>query len=106
MSLAEYKGDLVKIPGRKDLPAHMPPQEQHTEKKYLDALLADLNSNLLVGLDKEPNLSRSSKKPEMYLGFREGTVDSGIFFGGSNASKLSASASTLGLDAYRMATGG
>jgi len=84
----------------------MPPMESHTEKKYLDSLLADLNNNLLAGLDTEPNLSRSSKKPEMYLGFREGTVDSGIFFGGSNATKLAASASTLGLDAYRMASGG
>jgi len=84
----------------------MPPQETHTEKKYLDATPADLNNNLWAGLDIELNLSRSSNRPEMYLGFREGRVDSGMFFGGSNASKLSSFASTLGLDAYRMATGG
>lgn len=42
----------------------------------------------------------------MYSGIRCGKVECGLFIGGSHAKKLSSAASLLGLDAYKLASGG
>jgi hypothetical protein len=65
-SLGEYEGRFVTSAGRCNIPAPIPPWNSQTEKKFLDHLIADLNGNLLAGRDKEPNLSRSAKRPAMY----------------------------------------
>ncbi len=82
------------------------PWDTHTEKKFLEKLITDLNSNLLAGRDKEPNLSRSAKRPAMYTALRAGAIEKAVFVGGSHASNLAYAASALGLDAYKIATGG
>jgi hypothetical protein len=69
-----YEGRYVTSAGRGNIPASLPPWDTHTEKKFLEKFITDLNSNLLAGRDKEPNLAYS--------------------------------ASALGLDAYKIATGG
>jgi hypothetical protein len=79
-------------------------RNSHTEKKFLEHFIADLNSNLLADRDKEPNLSRSAKRPAMYTALR--AIEKAVFVGGSNASNLAYSASALGLDAYKIAKGG
>ncbi len=84
----------------------MPTWSQADEKKYLDGLLKDLNENLLVGLDPNPNLSRSKNKPQMYPAVRSSTVERIVFVGGSNAKKLSQAASMIGIDSYMLAKGG
>jgi hypothetical protein len=83
-----------------------PPWNSQTEKKFLEDFIADLNSSLLAGKDKEPNLSRSAKRPAMYTAIRTGAKEKAVFVGGSNASNLAYSASALGLDAYKIAKGG
>jgi hypothetical protein len=42
----------------------------------------------------------------MYQAVRNGSVERIVFVGGSNAKNLSQAASTLGIDAYMIATGG
>jgi hypothetical protein len=84
----------------------MPTWSQADEKKYLDGLFKDLNEILLVGLDPNPNLSRSKNKPQMYPAVRRGTVERIVFVGSSNAKKLSQAASMIGIDSYMLAKGG
>jgi uncharacterized membrane protein YgcG len=101
-----YNGRYVTSAGRSDIPASLPPWDSQTEKKFLDHFISDLNTNLLAGRDKEPNLSRSSKRPAMYSAVRTGAIEKAVFVGGSNARNLAYSASALGLDAYQIANGG
>jgi hypothetical protein len=75
-------------------------------KKFLDHFISDLNSNLLAGRDKEPNLSLSSKRPAMYSALRTGAIEKAVFVGGSNARNLAYSASALSPDAYQLTNGG
>jgi hypothetical protein len=105
-NLDSYDGTHLTSPGRPCIPAFVPTWSQADEKKYLDGLIKDLNENLLVGLDPNPNLSRSKNKPQMYPAVRSGTVKRIIFVGSSNAKKLSQAASMLGIDSYMLATGG
>jgi hypothetical protein len=105
-TLGEYEGRFVTSAGRCNIPAPIPPWSSQTEKKFLEHFIADLNSNLLAGRDKEPNLSRSAKQPAMYTALRTGAIEKAVFVGGSNASNLAYSASALGLDAYKITKGG
>jgi hypothetical protein len=61
---------------------------------------------MLAGLDPEPNLSRSSKRPAMYPAVRSSCVENIVFVGGSNASALSQAAANLGANSYTLARGG
>jgi hypothetical protein len=42
----------------------------------------------------------------MYTALRTGAIEKAVFVGGSHASNLAYAASALGLDAYKIATGG
>jgi hypothetical protein len=105
-SVDAYEGRYVTSAGRCNIPAEIPPWNTQTEKKFLDKFISDLNSNLLAGRDKEPNLSRSAKCPAMYIALRTGAMEKAVFVGGSNSSSLAFSASALGLDSYRISKGG
>jgi hypothetical protein len=59
----------------------------------------ELNEKLLAGVDPDPNLSRSSKRPQLYPAFRSGCDESAAFVGGSNAKNLAMRPPTLGLTA-------
>jgi hypothetical protein len=102
----DYSGAYHTSPGRRNIPAATPPWSSLSEKKFLDALLDDLNKNMLAGRDKDPNLSRSAIRPAMYTAIRTGAVEAAVFVGASNALNLAYSASALGLDAYQLAKGG
>jgi hypothetical protein len=84
----------------------VPVWSQADEKKYLDLLISDLNEKSLAGLDPEPNLSRSSKRPAMYPAVRSSCVENIVFVGGSNARALSQAAANLGANSYTLAKGG
>ncbi len=84
----------------------MPSWSQADEKKVLDILIKELNEKFLAGLDTDPNLSRSSKRPQLYPAFRSGSVESAAFVGVSNAKNLSQSAAGLGIDIYMLAKSG
>ncbi len=86
--------------------ATLPSWSQADEKKVLDSLIRELNDNLLAGVDPDPNLSRSSKRPQLYPAFRSGSVESAAFVGGSNAKNLANAAANLGIDSYQLAKGG
>jgi hypothetical protein len=105
-TLDTCEGRYVTSAGRGNIPASLPPWDTQTEKKFLENFISDLNSNLLAGRDKEPNLSRSAKRPAMYTALRTGAIEKAVFVGGSHASNLAYAASALGLDAYKIATGG
>jgi hypothetical protein len=105
-NLESYDGEHLTSPGRPGIPAFVPSWSQTDEKKFLDGLLADLNQNLLAGLDPNPNLSRSKTKPAMYQAMRNGSVEKIVFIGGSNARNLSQAAAMLGIDASMIASGG
>jgi len=70
------------------------------ETKLVKKIIGELNTELLAGLDPEPNHSRSATKPNMHYALRDGAVDSIIVVGGSNGGKLAAAAKNLGLDVY------
>jgi hypothetical protein len=105
-SVDSHNGRYVTSAGRSNIPATLPAWDSPTEKKFLEHFISDLNTNLLAGRDKEPNLSRSSKRPAMYSAIRTGAIEKAVFVGGSNARNLAYSASALGLDAYQLANGG
>jgi hypothetical protein len=84
----------------------MPPWSQADEKTYLDSLLSDINREFIAGLDPNPNLSRSSKRPAMYPALRSGAVEVALIIGGSNAKNLAYATSSLGVETYKLATGG
>jgi hypothetical protein len=94
----------IALAGQVSRPSCQPGLRQ--TKKYLNGLFKDLNENLLVGLDPNPNLSRSKNKPQMYPAVRSGTVERIVFVGGSNAKKLSQAASMIGIDSYMLAKEG
>jgi hypothetical protein len=102
----DYSGSYLTSPGRRTIPATLPPWSSLSEKKFIDSLIEDLNKNMLAGRDKDPNLSRSASRPAMYTAIRTGSVEAAVFVGGSNALNLAYSASALGLDAYQLAKGG
>jgi hypothetical protein len=84
-NLESYDGVYVTSPGRPGFPASVHPWSQADEKKYLDCFLKEINEKLVAGLDPEPNLSRSSKRPALYPAIRSGSVENIVFVGGSNA---------------------
>jgi hypothetical protein len=84
----------------------VPAWSQADEKNYLALLIAELNEKLLAGLDPEPNLSRSSKRPALYPAVRSSCIENIVFVGGSNARALSSAAASLGVNAYNIAKGG
>jgi hypothetical protein len=104
--LENYDGKYIISPGRPGIPANVLSWSQADEKKVLDILIKELNEKFLAGLDTDPNLSRSSKRPQLYPAFRTGSVESAAFVGGSNAKNLSQAASNLGIDSYTLAKGG
>ncbi len=104
--LENYEGKYIVSPGRPGIPASVPAWSQADEKKVLDILIKELNEKFLAGLDTDPNLSRSSKRPQLYPAFRSGSVDTAAFVGGSNAKKLSQAAANLGIDSYMLAKSG
>jgi hypothetical protein len=77
-----------------------------TKKKYLDLLISELNEKMLAGLDPEPNLSRSSKRPALYPAVRSSCIENIVFVGGSKARALSNAAASLGANSYNIARGG
>jgi uncharacterized membrane protein YgcG len=105
-SVNAYEGRLVTSAGRCNIPAEIPPWDAKTEKAFLEKFISDLNGNLLAGRDKEPNLSRSAKRPAMYSALRTGAIEKAVFVGGSHAGNLAFAAAALGLDAYRISKGG
>jgi hypothetical protein len=105
-SLSEYDGSYFTSAGRSNIPACIPCFDTQTEKKFVSALISDLNSNLIAGLNTDPNLSRSAARPAMYTAMRTGAVEKALFVGGSNAQNLSHAASALGLDVYKITQGG
>jgi hypothetical protein len=106
ISLDEYICEQKTSPGRPGIPAEMPPWSQADEKTYLDSLLSDINREFIAGLDPNPNLSRSSKRPAMYPALRSGAVEVALIIGGSNAKNLAYATSSLGVETYKLATGG
>jgi len=76
------------------------------ERKFLSELLTEVNSELLAGVDSDPNLSRDMKKPALFCALRNGEVESCIIIGGSHARNLTAAVSNLGLDTYSSTEGG
>ena len=106
LDLENYDGKYIISPGRPGIPANVPSWSQAEEKICLDSLIRELNENLLAGVDPDPNLSRSSKRPQLYPAFRTGCIETTAFVGGSNAKNLSAAAANLGIDSYKLATGG
>ncbi len=101
--LENYEGKFIVSPGRPGIPATVPSWSQADEKKVLDILIKELNEKFLAGLDTDPNLSRSSKRPQLYPAFRSGSIETAAFVGGSNAKKLSQAAANLGIDSYMLA---
>jgi len=97
---------MLLSPGRQGIPAAVPSLSFKSEIRFVKNLVSDLNSALLTGLDSEPNFSRSAKRPQMYSAMRAGGIETVVIVGGSHARRLSGSVSTLGLDTYRLATGG
>jgi hypothetical protein len=104
--LENYDGKYIISPGRPGIPAIVPSWYQAEEKKVLDILIKELNKMFLAGLDTDPNLSRSSKRPQLYSAFRSGSIETTAFVGGSKAKKLSQAAANLGIDSYMLATSG
>ena len=104
--LENYEGKFIVSPGRPGIPATVPSWSQADEKKVLDILIKELNEKFLAGLDTDPNLSRSSKRPQLYPAFRSGSIETAAFVGGSNAKKLSQAAANLGIDSYMVAKSG
>jgi hypothetical protein len=105
--LENYDGKYIISPGRPGIPANVPSWSQADKKKVLEILIKELNEKFLAGLDKDPNLSRSSKRPQLYTAFRStGSVEIAAFVGGSNAKNLSQVAASLGIDSYMLAKGG
>jgi hypothetical protein len=92
--------------GRQDIPAVLGALPSQSEKKLVCSIICELNEGLIAGLDKEPNFSRSSKRPQMYCALRNGGIEDALIVGGSNARKLATATSNLGVNAYRLATGG
>jgi hypothetical protein len=84
----------------------LPPWSETDEKLYLDSLISDLNREFIAGIDPNPNLSRSSKRPAMYPALRSGAVETALIIGGSNARDLAYATSSLGVETYKLATGG
>ncbi len=68
-----YDSSFVTSAGRSDIPASLPDFDQPTEKKFIKALIMDLNQNLISGRDAEPNLSRSAMRPVMYYSNENGS---------------------------------
>jgi hypothetical protein len=105
-NLESYDGSYVTSPRRPGILASVPAWSQANEKKYLNLLISDLNEKSLAGLDPEPNLSRSSKRPAMYPAVRSSCVENIVFVGGSNARALSQATANLGANSYTIAKGG
>jgi hypothetical protein len=84
----------------------LPPWSQADEKTFLDSLISDMNREFIAGLDPNPNLSRSAKRPAMYPALRSGAVEVALIIGGSNARNLAFATSNLGVETYNLATGG
>jgi hypothetical protein len=101
--LESYDRKYVTSPGRPGIPATVPSRSQADEKKFLDILIRDHNENLLAGVDPDPNMLRSAKRPQMYPAFRSGTTKTVTFVDGSNAKNLSAAAANLSIDSYKLA---
>ena len=78
----------------------------NSERSFISALISEINVGLLAGLDPEPNHSRSGKRLAMYVGMREGEIESAILVGASHAGRLAAAMSTLGVDTSKLAQGG
>jgi len=106
VTLEDYKCANYLSPGRHDLPTSLEVMPCTAEKSFISALVSELNVGLIAGLDPEPNHSRSSKRPEMYVGLREGSVESALVVGASHAGRLAAAMSTLGVDTHKIARGG
>jgi len=106
VSLEDYKSEHFASPGRHDIPAALSDMSSSTEQIFISALISEVNVGLLAGLDPEPNHSRSSKRPAMYVGLREGGIESAILVGASHARHLSSSMPTLGVDTYKLTHGG
>jgi hypothetical protein len=104
--LENYDGKYIISPGRRGIPANVPSWSQADEKKVLDILIKELNEKFLAGLDTDLNLSRSSKRPQLYPAFRSGSVETAAFVGSSNAKNLSQVAASLGIDSYMLAKSG
>jgi hypothetical protein len=106
MSLDEYNCEQKISPGRPGIPAILPPWSQTDEKTYMDNLISDINREFIAGIDSNPNLSRSAKRPAMYPALRSGAVEVALIIGGSNARDLAYAMSSLGVETYKLATGG
>jgi hypothetical protein len=105
-NLNEYGGRYLLSPGRQNLPTYLAGLTPESESAIIKGLISELNSKLVAGLDPDPNFSRNANRPAMFCALRDGTIEKALFIGGSNADKLASSTSMLGVDAYKIATGG
>jgi hypothetical protein len=48
----DYSGSYLTSPGRRNIPANLPPWSSFSEKKFIDSLIEDLNKNMLAGRDQ------------------------------------------------------
>ncbi len=62
----DYKGRYLHSPGREGLPLHLEPLSPENESSLIKTLIRELNENLVLNLDTNPNFSRSAKRPEMH----------------------------------------
>jgi hypothetical protein len=106
ISLDEYICEQKLSPGWPGIPAELPPWSQTDEKKFVETLIQDLNREYITDLDPNPNLSRSAKRPALYLAVRAGSVESALIIDGSNARNLAYAASSLGVETYQLVKGG
>jgi hypothetical protein len=104
--LENYEGTYIVSPGRPRIPSSLPSWSQADEKKVMDSLIRELNDKLLAGVDPDPNLSQSSKRPQLYPAFRSCCVKSAAFVGGSTSKNLANAAANLWIDSYQLAKGG
>jgi hypothetical protein len=85
---------------------HLEPLSPENESSLIKLFIRELNENMVLNLDTNPNFSRSAKRPEMHCALREGRVDKALFIGGSNASKLASATAMLRVDTSKIAKGG
>jgi hypothetical protein len=101
LTFEDYKGRFVQSPGRPDYQAVLPVWSMDTEKRFVGSLIQDLNSQLMLDLDTDPNFSRGKSRPAMHAALRTRSVDAAIIIGGLNAGQLADCCAALGLDVVR-----
>jgi hypothetical protein len=105
-SLEDYKVRYLLSPGRQGLPMHLVALTLESKTLSIKRLISELNKKQVARLDPDPNFSRSFSRPAMFCALRDGAIEKALFVGGSNTGKLAAATSMLGLDVFKLASGG